>query len=398
MVTKQLNRLLRVAKRPFRTQAQKQHRKPAATLRPDGALRGKVLLSYIPEAFTSPDAEKLVHRHTHYWESAQIAATYLANGFSVDVVKYDDTQFMPKKEYDILVSARTDLERLAKLLPENCLKIAHLDTAHFLTNNARALARLVDTRERRGVALRNLRTIEENWAIEAADMGCVLGNEFTAESYKYAGKPIHRIPISCTDTFPWPEDRKFEDARTRFMWFGSAGFVHKGLDLVLEAFKELPDLSLTVCGPMKSEIRFVNAFNDDLYKTANIETPGWTDVTGPAHADICRQSVATIYPSCSEGGGGSVLTCMHAGLIPIVTRGSSVDVGDFGIVLDAGTIEEIKSAANRLSSMTVTELENRARAAWEHARANHTQESFAKSYENFVTTIVLPEWRQRQAR
>jgi hypothetical protein len=80
-----------------------------------------------------------------------------------------------------------------------------------------------------------------------------------------------------------------------------------------------------------------------------------------------------------------------------VTRESSVDVGDFGIVLDAGTIAEIKAAANRLSSMTATELENRARAAWEHARANHTQESFAKNYEDFVTTIVLPEWKQRQA-
>lgn len=398
MVTKQLNRLLRLAKRPFRSQAQQPHSKPAATLRPDGAPRGRVLLSYIPDAFTSADAEQLVHRHTHYWESVQIAKTYLAHGFSVDVVQYDDAKFMPKKAYDILVSARTDLERLAKLLPENCLKIAHLDTAHFLTNNANALARLVDTRERRGVTLRNLRTIEENWAIEAADMGCVLGNEFTAESYKYAGKPIHRIPISCTDTYPWPEDRNFDDARTRFMWFGSAGFVHKGLDLVLEAFKDLPDLSLTVCGPMDSEIRFANAFHDDLYQTPNIETAGWTDVTSPAFTDICRQSVATIYPSCSEGGGGSVLTCMHAGLIPIVTRESSVDVGDFGIVLDAGSIGDIKAAANRLAAMSVTELENRARAAWEHARANHTQESFSKDYENFVTTIVLPEWKQRQAR
>ena len=285
MVTKQLNRLLRLAKRPFRSQAQQPHSKPAATLRPDGAPRGRVLLSYIPDAFTSADAEQLVHRHTHYWESVHIAKTYLAHGFAVDVVQYDDAKFMPKKAYDILVSARTDLERLAKLLPENCLKIAHLDTAHFLTNNANALARLVDTRERRGVTLRNLRTIEENWAIEAADMGCVLGNEFTAESYKYAGKPIHRIPISCTDTYPWPEDRNFDDARTRFMWFGSAGFVHKGLDLVLEAFKDLPDLSLTVCGPMESEIRFVNEFHDDLYNTPNIETPGWTDVTGPDYTD-----------------------------------------------------------------------------------------------------------------
>lgn len=396
MVTKQLTRLRRLIGRRIRPR--KRHSKPDVTLRPEGAVRGEVLLSYVPDAFTSPDSDELVHKHTHYWESAQIAATYLANGFSVDVVKYDDSDFVPQKDYDILVSARTNLERLARSLPENCLKIAHLDTAHFLTNNANALARLVDVRERRGATLRNLRTIEENWAIEAADMGCVLGNEFTASTYRYAGKPIYRIPISCTDTFPWPENRNFDEARTRFMWFGSSGFVHKGLDLVLEAFKESPELSLTVCGPMESEIRFVNAFHDDLYGTPNIDTPGWTDVTGPDYADMCRRSVATIYPSCAEGGGGSVLTCMHAGLIPIVTRESSVDVGDFGIVLSSATVDEIIAAANFVSSLPATELENRARASWEYARANHTQQTFAQDYEEFVANVVLPEWEQRRAR
>jgi glycosyltransferase involved in cell wall biosynthesis len=380
----------------LKKQATRRHSAPAASLKPEGTTRGKVLLSYIPDAFTSPDAEALSHRHTHYWESSQIAATFLANGFSVDVVHYDDANFVPRKDYDILVSARTNLERLARLLPKNCLKIAHLDTAHFLTNNANAYARLVSTRERRGVALRNLRMIEQNWALEAADIGCVLGNDFTADSYRYAGKPIYRIPISCTDTFDWPEQRDFEQARSHFMWFGSAGFVHKGLDLVLEAFRELPELSLTVCGPMESEIRFTKAFHDDLYETPNIVTPGWTDVTEPGYMSICRKSIATIYPSCAEGGGGSVLTCMHAGLIPVVTRESSVDVGDFGIVLSAATIGDIKAAALQLASMSVTELENRARVAWEYARTHHTRETFTRDYEQFVENVVMPEWKRRQ--
>lgn len=396
MLIKLVNRVLDLAGLELKKQVGRRHSKPAAILKPTGSTRGKVLLSYIPDAFTSPDAEALSHRHTHYWESSQIAATFLANGFAVDVVHYDDASFQPQESYDILVSARTNLERLARLLPENCLKIAHLDTAHFLTNNANAYARLASARERRGVALRNLRMIEQNWALEAADIGCVLGNDFTADSYRYAGKPIYRIPISCTDTFDWPEDRDFEQARSRFLWFGSGGLVHKGLDLVLQAFRELPDLSLTVCGPMESEIRFTKAFHEDLYETPNIATPGWTDVTGPGFVDICRKSIATIYPSCAEGGGGSVLTCMHAGLIPVVTRESSVDVGDFGIVLSNGTIEEIKAAALQLASMTATELENRARASWEYARAHHTRDTFTKDYARFVTDVVIPEWKSRQ--
>ena len=138
MLTKIANRMLGIVGLELRKSSATRHSNVAAALKPEGTVRGKVLLSYIPDAFTSPEAESLSHRHTHYWESHRIATTFLNNGFEVDVVHYDDGSFIPKRDYDILVSARTNLERLAKLLPVNCLKIAHLDTAHFLTNNANA--------------------------------------------------------------------------------------------------------------------------------------------------------------------------------------------------------------------------------------------------------------------
>ena len=324
-----------------------------------------------------------------------MAKSYADAGFAVDVVHFADSDFVPTRSYDVLVSARTNLERLAKHMPAHCLKIAHLDTAHFLTHNANATQRLRNVCERHNIALRSNRMLEENWAIEAADIGCVLGNEFTANSYLYAGKPIHRIPLSSVRQFDWDPEKDFETCRNTFLWFGSGGFAHKGLDLVIDAFHELPDLKLVICGPLDMEPRFIKAFNDAMFDSENIETIGWIDVTSRDWNELRRRTLATVYPSCSEGGGGSVITCMHAGLIPVVTPEASVDVEDFGLVLETASVETVRDAVASLARMPAQELELRAKSAWDFARSRHTREIFAEHYNRFVNEAVRPEVERR---
>ena len=356
---------------------------------------GNVLLSYIPDDVLSAE-DKVSASHTHYWECRQMAHSFRDAGFDVDVVDFADNDFIPKKSYDILVSARTNLERLAQHVPENCLKVAHLDTAHFLTNNANAFDRLLSIRDRHEVSLRSTRMVEDNWAIEAADMGCVLGNTFTEDSYGFAGKPIHRIPLSSVRQYDWLTDKDFDACRKTCLWFGSGGFAHKGLDLVIDAFAELPDHRLLICGPLDREPRFIKAFEQPMYHSDNIETIGWVDVTSPEFTAIRKRTVATIYPSCSEGGGGSVITCMHAGLIPVVTPGASVDVDDFGTVLQEASVPAVRNAIMELSELPAADLAQRARSAWEYARANHTREKFADAYDRFVRDVVVPEFERRR--
>jgi glycosyltransferase involved in cell wall biosynthesis len=327
-----------------------------------------------------------------------MARSFASAGFSVDVIDFANDSFVPQKRYDVLVSARTDLERLAGYVPETCFKVAHLDTAHFLTHNANAAERLKNIRDRHGVSLRSNRMVEDNWAIENADVGCVLGNEFTVNSYLFAKKDIYRIPLSSVRTYEWQDDKSFEDCRDTFLWFGSGGFAHKGLDLVIDAFMELPDLKLIICGPLDQEPRFVRAFEQQMFHSPNIETLGWIDVTSDEFSDLRRRTVATIYPSCSEGGGGSVITCMHAGIIPIVTAEASVDVDDFGIVLESASIDAIRKAALALSTASTDELRRRAMSAWNTARSSHTRDIFAERYQRFVNEVVIPEVEKRRSR
>jgi glycosyltransferase involved in cell wall biosynthesis len=231
--------------------------------------------------------------------------------------------------------------------------------------------------------------LKPNLAIEHADYATILGNEFTINTYKYATKPMYRVPISTPALYPWPEDKDFERSRNHFLWLSSAGFVHKGLDLVLEAFIEMTDHDLTICGPLEEEKAFQDAYYDMLYRAPNIHAEGWVDISGSRFLELTKNSIAVVYPSCSEGGGGSVVSCMHAGLIPIVSREASVDVHEsFGLVLKECSIGEIKASVKEISRRSAQELKQMARAAWEFARANHTKEKFAETYRKAIFEIM----------
>jgi glycosyltransferase involved in cell wall biosynthesis len=206
---------------------------------------------------------------------------------------------------------------------------------------------------------------------------------------KYAKKPLYRVPISTQVVYSWSEEKDFDACRKNFLWFGSGGLVHKGLDLVLEAFAQMPDCHLTICGPISKEEDFVKAFYKELYQTANIHTVGWIDINSQKFRNILNNCVGIVYPSCSEGGGGSVINCMHAGLIPIVSYEASVDVEkDYGVILKDSSIQGIKQEAQKISTLPKEELKQMARRAWEVARENHTKEKFAENYRNTIEKIM----------
>jgi glycosyltransferase involved in cell wall biosynthesis len=327
-------------------------------------------------------------RHSSDWECRQIAHAFLTLGYDVDVIHWQDTSFIPRKNYALFVDTHSNLERIGPLLNPDCIKILHIVWAHWLFHNNAHYVRLRYLQERKGIVLKPDRLLLPSSAIEHANFATMLGNEFTANTYRYAEKPIFRVPISTSAIYPWPEKKDFDACRRHFVWFGGSGLIHKGLDVVLDAFMQLPNYRLTVCGPVKSNKDFEQAYFRELYETPNIRTVGWVDVTSPQFTQIANNSLGLIHPSCSEGGGGAVINCMHAGLIPIVTYESSVDVHDFGIMLKNCSVDEIKRSVQEVSNLPSEELRARARRAWEFARANHTREHFATRYEQIIREIL----------
>jgi glycosyltransferase involved in cell wall biosynthesis len=118
------------------------------------------------------------------------------------------------------------------------------------------------------------------------------------------------------------------------------------------------------------------------------ETGSGTDVLSAEFLKIANSCIGVIFPSCSESGGGGVIVCMHAGLIPVVSYETSVDTGDFGVTLKDCSIDTIQEAVQMVASWPKNELEVRSRKAWEYARTNHTRERFAEGYRKTIEKII----------
>ena len=125
-----------------------------------------------------------------------------------------------------------------------------------------------------------------------------------------------------------------------------------------------------------------------MYETENIETVGWVDVASPDFLEIVGNCIGLVYPSCSEGQSGAVVTCMKAGLIPIVSYESGVDVTDFGVQLDHCTVEEIMDAVQQLSSTDPITLSEMAVSCWQHASDYHSNSAYSTQYVKMIETIL----------
>lgn len=358
------------------------------TLAPHKHSRGNVLICYITHPFSLNADDSAFYSHTNQWECKQIANTWVQHGYNVDIIDWDNSTFLPKKDYLFFIDIHSNLERLAPILGKKCKKILHITGAHWSFQNDAENNRLLALKVRRGISLQPRRQVPPSLGIEHADCATILGNTFTQGTFTYAGKPLYPISLSTTVQFPFFENKEFDKNRKNFLWFGSSGMVHKGLDLVLDTFSELPEYHLTVCGPVNQESDFEKAYYKELYNTPNIRTLGLINVTSDQFLNIIKENVAVIFPSCSEGQSGSVITCMHAGLIPIISYEAGIDIDDFGIILKKCSIDEIKDSIKIVSNYSEDKLKTMSKNAWQSARENHTKEKFSECYDQFVNKMV----------
>lgn len=346
--------------------------------------KGNILISYVVTPFLLGKNKKFSTSHTNQWECYQIAKTFIDEGYCVDVINWDNKDFLPKKNYLVFIDIHSNLERISPYLNKGCIKILHITGAHWIYQNYKEYSRLMDIQNSRNVTLIPRRTVPPSLGIEFADIATTVGNEFTISTFNYSKKEIYRIPLSSSILFDFPEDKNFEECKKNYLWFGSTGLALKGLDIILEVFKNLPDYKLFVCGPIKNEKDFEKAFYKELYETNNIYTFGWIDLESKKFKEIYENCIGIIYPSFSEGGGGSVISCMQAGLIPIVTRESSVDIENFGFLITDITVKGIENLIKKISTQDAEELKLKSKAAWNHVREKHTKDSFSKEYKKFV--------------
>ena len=359
------------------------------SLHAPGMPKGNVLVSYDNQGLICKmRGEAIPTSHPQFFKTIAMAQTFVDLGYDVDVIHAENQKFIPWKSYDVMVDTRFNLQRLQPFLPSDCIKILHCDTAQLVFQNQAEMGRMLALQNRKGVTVPPNRLETPHMGVEHADYLTTCGNEFTANTYAYSGKPIFRLPMVVQKMWPWPEAKDFEASRHRFLWFGSRGMVHKGLDLVLEAFVQMPKYQLTIVGPVLNEPEFVNVYRKELFHTPNITFVGWLDKFSDEFQVLLRQSAAHVFPSCSEAGAAAVVETMAAGVIPMVTYEASIDVQNFGVLFEDSSIETIIRQVRKVASMSADELSHRAKKAWETAHRNNTPEKFERAYRDTVEMIL----------
>ncbi len=359
-------------------------------LDPVGRSQGCAVISYLTWPFVEGWQSSKARGHTNAFEVVAIADAFREQGLRVEVCDWDDVDYVPPVDCRVAMDIHGNLERWR--LPQSCIKILHGTGPHWLHWNHAELTRLSAVRDRKGVAIVPRRQVAPSRGVEVADVVTILGNDYTAETFRFGGKPVIRIPISSAYDFPDLPKRNIGEAKRRFLWVGSYGMVHKGLDLALDAFSGMPDVELTVCGRPEKEGDFLRLYHRELRETLNIRLHGWIDMESSDFMELARRHAAVIYPSSAEGGAGSVIHCMHAGMVPLCTTAASIDLGGFGVHVSQGSVAAVREACRKFAALSDADVIGRIEATHEYVRKAHTRERFVENYRAFVKKLMAGEF------
>jgi hypothetical protein len=272
-------------------------------------------------------------------------------------------------------------------LPKDAVRIYFSTGIYWKEMNIREAKRLYDLALRRGYLLppdRMIRHSEEN-ATRASDGIICLGNTSATNTY-------HDFPLviginNATYPVTWSvwKTKDFEKGRRHFLFFSGGGNVHKGLDLLLEAFVGT-DLHLHVCQTIDAD--FASAYRHELRECPNIHLYGPVTMRSSQFESLAHLCSWVISATCAEGQPGAIIECMGYGLIPILPENANINLEDFGVCLRECTIENIREAALQSAVMSIFECKQKSQLTYATARSKYTPERFNSTLKAAVQQIV----------
>lgn len=312
-------------------------------------------------------------------------------GYKTDVIDLDDLTFRPIKNYDLFLGYQgKNFKQIYEMLPKKCIEIFCLATSYWKFQNDQEQKRFRDVIEKRHVSLHMERYLhtEEDFALTHADGRILLSNKQGADTYPEPNRIMRLVGASFTDKKYLIDLHKknFAFAKNRFLFFSGSGNILKGLDLVLEAFKELPDKELFICTKLEKD--FAQAYDEELFHTPNIHFIGYIKAYKKTFFDLMNTCEFIIFPSASEGSPGSVADCMTQGLIPLVSSTAHIDVESLGYLIEPCTTNTIKDLVNTVTSHEDQWYKDKSIKIRQEACDQFSQRKFIDTYKKYIQTII----------
>ncbi len=349
----------------------------------------RTLLSYIVHPFSISPNDPRFLRHINIWRARKIVQVLNELGYIVDVVDYRDTKFVPHRKYEVFIGhGGINFERIVERLPDSATKIYFSTGCYWRFHNGQELARFAALQERRGVNLPpdRLITHSEEGALLASDGIVGIGNDFTRQTYTGFSPVIMVNNTALIDDHYEQVQKNFEAGRSHFLYYAGEGNVHKGLDLLLDAFLQLKGEHLWICTHLDQQ--FEEVYSEALQNRSNIHLIGWLQARSSQYYGVMNRCNWAILPSCSEGGAQSIIECMNQGLISMVSQACGLDIGDYGVMLNPCTVEDIAEIVQGLSQRSPEWCEERSRRTRKAAVTEFSETAFLQNMNDAIQAII----------
>ncbi|RME56270.1 glycosyltransferase family 1 protein [Candidatus Parcubacteria bacterium] len=274
------------------------------------------LIIYISEPFSG----RLSRKHTNEREVLTMAEALTDIGFVVDVMDYRNPFSFSLSNYDLIIGFGDPFERVFYEEDNRAVKIFYATGASQAIHCYSEVERIRDVARSKGVRLTPKRVLDRVWPCSEILSDAVISvtDGWARSTFEIHHSKVFSVPVTSLSNLDKDNFDLHEKKKNHFVWFGSRGAIHKGLDLCLEAVKNRNDLVLHICGSVIEEKDFFSAFREEL-EMPNVVYHGFIDVNSDEMKHVMNQASFVLLPSCSEGCATSVLTCMSWGCIPVVT-------------------------------------------------------------------------------
>ena len=169
---------------------------------------------------------------------------------------------------------------------------------------------------------------------------------FVDKSYYNFKKKIDVRP--CISDSIKSKKKLFRDNLLKnYVYYSGSGFLHKGLDLVIEFFIKNPKLKLYICSA-NYEKQFLKFYNLNKYK--NIFFKGNVKEDSKKAKQIFDNCGFIISLNCSGGGSAALAVGRRYGLIPVVLKNEDCNPKSCFFVKNEN-FNEIKKTVNKLSKL-----------------------------------------------
>jgi len=305
-------------------------------------------------------------------------------GIEVDIYDISTQSVRPDEfdQYDLLFGSGPNFESFTRELPPDATKIYYTGGAHYEQVTQQYTDRLEQLQGRRGVEVDPGRPglFDPDVSLDSVDVVLAMGDDLVEGTYTdRSDVPVYTIRTTHTPHLDFDVDgRDYETSRENFLWFGGRGPIFKGLDLVLEAFEDCPDLDLYVVGPYDHHEDFLDLYGEQLANRENVHPMGYVDLRSPLFRRLVRNCSFLVFPSASEGSSGSVAACMWRGVVPVSPPEVMESTDGWGITLEDDSVDGIRRTVRECASMPPEGVRELSRNVYDEARRRYDREQYSE--------------------